>query len=64
MCPRKGGQQKLEDFVMISHLQSSLLVQEVLCLAPPLWLNLAEEHFLMNLDFFRPLQVKTPLKIR
>ncbi|XP_029688027.1 ATP-binding cassette sub-family A member 1-like isoform X1 [Takifugu rubripes] len=56
MCPRKGGQQTLEDFVTISDLQTSVLVQEVLCHAPPAWLNLAEEHFLLNLDFFKPIQ--------
>lgn len=46
---------------MISDLQTSVLVQEVLCQAPPIWLNLAEEHFLLNLDFFKPIQVKTYL---
>uniref|UniRef100_H3CLI7 ATP binding cassette subfamily A member 1 n=1 Tax=Tetraodon nigroviridis TaxID=99883 RepID=H3CLI7_TETNG len=56
MCPRKGGRQRLEDFVRISDSQASALVQEVLCVAPPVWLNLAEEHFLMNLDFFKPIQ--------
>uniref|UniRef100_H3BX82 ATP binding cassette subfamily A member 1 n=1 Tax=Tetraodon nigroviridis TaxID=99883 RepID=H3BX82_TETNG len=61
MCPRKGGRQRLEDFVRISDSQASALVQEVLCVAPPVWLNLAEEHFLMNLDFFKPIQVKTHL---
>lgn len=64
MCPRKGGQQTLEDFVMISDLQTSVLVQEVLCHAPPAWLNLAEEHFLLNLDFFKPIQVKTYLILK
>lgn len=61
MCPRKGGQQTLEDFVRISDLQTSVLVQEVLCHAPPVWLNLAEEHFLLNLDFFKPIQVESYL---
>lgn len=61
MCPRKGGQHRLEDFVIISDLQTSVLVQEVLCQAPPIWLNLAEEHFLLNLDFFKPIQVETYL---
>lgn len=46
---------------MISDARASALVQEVLCVAPPTWLNLAEEHFLMNLDFFKPIQVKTHL---
>ncbi|XP_047441411.1 phospholipid-transporting ATPase ABCA1-like [Mugil cephalus] len=56
MCPRKGGQQRLENFVTISDQQVSKLVQEVICQAPPTWLNLAEEHFLNNLDFFKPIQ--------
>lgn len=46
---------------MISDARASALVQEVLCVAPPTWLNLAEEHFLMNLDFFKPIQVKSHL---
>lgn len=61
MCPRKWGQQSLEDFVTISDRQVSMLVQEVLCQAPPIWLDHAEEHFLNNLDFFKPIQVKTHL---
>lgn len=64
MCPRMGGQQTLEDFVMISDLQTSVLVQEVLCHAPRAWLNLAEEHFLLNLDFFKPIQVKSHLILK
>ncbi|XP_044219098.1 phospholipid-transporting ATPase ABCA1-like isoform X2 [Thunnus albacares] len=56
MCPRKRGGQSLEDFVRISDPQVSMLVQEVLCRAPPIWLNHAEEHFLSNLDFFKPIR--------
>lgn len=33
------------------------LVQEVLCDASPAWLNQAEQHFLNNLDFLKPIQV-------
>lgn len=58
MCPRKGGQQSLEDFVTIPDRQVLMLVQEVLCQAPPIWLDHAEEHFQNNLDFFKPIQVK------
>ncbi|TMS01209.1 ATP-binding cassette sub-family A member 1 [Larimichthys crocea] len=56
MCPRKGGERPLEDFVTISDKQVSMLVQEVICQAPPIWLNHAEEHFLNNLDFLKPIQ--------
>ncbi|XP_067454380.1 phospholipid-transporting ATPase ABCA1b isoform X2 [Thunnus thynnus] len=56
MCPRKRGGRSLEDFVRISDPQVSMLVQEVLCRAPPIWLNHAEEHFLSNLDFFKPIR--------
>ncbi|KAK9518564.1 hypothetical protein VZT92_023867 [Zoarces viviparus] len=56
MCPRKGGEQSVEDFVTIADQKVSTLVQEVICRAPPTWLNLAEEHFLDNLDFLKPIQ--------
>ncbi|XP_029917221.1 phospholipid-transporting ATPase ABCA1b isoform X2 [Myripristis murdjan] len=56
MCPRKGGAHSLEDFVNISDPQVSLLVQELICQAPPTWLDRAEKTFLSNLDFFRPIR--------
>ncbi|XP_044061667.1 phospholipid-transporting ATPase ABCA1b isoform X2 [Siniperca chuatsi] len=56
MCPRKGGERSVEDFVTISDRQVSMLVQEVICQAPPAWLNHAEEHFLNNLDFLKPIR--------
>ncbi|XP_034038157.1 phospholipid-transporting ATPase ABCA1b [Thalassophryne amazonica] len=56
MCPQKGGQHNLEDFVGIVDPQVSALVQEVICQAPPTWLDHAEQHFLSNLDFFKPIQ--------
>ncbi|KAM8733143.1 phospholipid-transporting ATPase ABCA1b isoform 2-T2 [Acanthopagrus schlegelii] len=56
MCPRRGSGRSLEDFVMISDRQVSMHVQEVICQAPPTWLNHAEELFLNNLDFFKPIQ--------
>ncbi|KAF0040248.1 hypothetical protein F2P81_008483 [Scophthalmus maximus] len=56
MCPRKGGKRSLQDFVTISDQQVAMLVQEVLCQAPPAWLDLAEHHFLDNLDFLKPIQ--------
>ncbi|XP_039976120.1 phospholipid-transporting ATPase ABCA1b isoform X1 [Xiphias gladius] len=56
MCPRKGGVRRLEDFVTISDRQVSMLVQEVICQAPLAWLNHAEDHFLNNLDFLKPIR--------
>ncbi|XP_061580685.1 phospholipid-transporting ATPase ABCA1-like [Cololabis saira] len=56
MCPRKGGRQNLTDFVRIRDQQVSARVQEVLCQAPVLWLDRAEEHFRDNLDFFKPVR--------
>lgn len=44
---------------MISDRQVSMHVQEVICQAPPTWLNHAEELFLNNLDFFKPIQVNS-----
>uniref|UniRef100_A0AAQ5X991 P-type phospholipid transporter n=1 Tax=Amphiprion ocellaris TaxID=80972 RepID=A0AAQ5X991_AMPOC len=56
MCLQKGGRHRLEDFVTISDQQSSMLVQEVICRAPPTWLNHAEQHFMDNLDFLKPIR--------
>ncbi|XP_060935296.1 phospholipid-transporting ATPase ABCA1b [Limanda limanda] len=56
MCLRKGGKRSVEDFVTISDPGVSVLVQEVICQAPPAWLDLAEDHFLNNLDFLKPVQ--------
>ncbi|MEQ2258854.1 hypothetical protein XENORESO_003484 [Xenotaenia resolanae] len=55
MCPRKGGANTLGDFVTISDQQVASLVQEVLCQAQSIWLDQAEEHFMSNLDFFKPI---------
>ncbi|XP_051809988.1 LOW QUALITY PROTEIN: phospholipid-transporting ATPase ABCA1b [Acanthochromis polyacanthus] len=55
MCLQKGGRHRLEDFVTISDQQVSMLVQEVICRAPPTWLNHAEQHFMDNLDFLKPI---------
>ncbi|XP_053284118.1 phospholipid-transporting ATPase ABCA1b [Pleuronectes platessa] len=56
MCLRNGGKRSVEDFVTISDPRVSILVQEVICQAPPAWLDLAEDHFLNNLDFLKPIQ--------
>lgn len=61
MCPRKGGERRLGDFVTIADQQVSMMVQKVLCEAPRTWLNQAEEHFLSNLDFLKPVQVRIHL---
>uniref|UniRef100_A0A673AT76 P-type phospholipid transporter n=1 Tax=Sphaeramia orbicularis TaxID=375764 RepID=A0A673AT76_9TELE len=58
MCPTKAGGWSLEDFVTISDQQVAMLVQRVVCQAPPTWLNRAEEHFLSNVDFFKPIRVR------
>uniref|UniRef100_A0A8C9ZJ78 P-type phospholipid transporter n=1 Tax=Sander lucioperca TaxID=283035 RepID=A0A8C9ZJ78_SANLU len=57
MCPRKGGQQTVDDFVRISDPQVSVQIQEVICQAPASWLDHAEENFLNNLDFLKPIKV-------
>ncbi|XP_041653310.1 phospholipid-transporting ATPase ABCA1b [Cheilinus undulatus] len=56
MCPRRGSGRSLQDFVNISDPHVSTLVQEILCQAPPTWLNQAEELFMSNLDFLKPIQ--------
>ncbi|XP_068460296.1 phospholipid-transporting ATPase ABCA1b isoform X1 [Clinocottus analis] len=56
LCPRKGGKRSAKDFVTIADQRVSMLVQEVLCQALPTWLDRAEEHFLNNLDFLKPIQ--------
>ncbi|KAM9849436.1 phospholipid-transporting ATPase ABCA1-like [Aulostomus maculatus] len=55
MCPRRGGQRSLEDFVNISDPQVLLVVKDLMCQAPVTWLNQAEQHFLNNLDFLKPI---------
>ncbi|XP_070693444.1 phospholipid-transporting ATPase ABCA1b [Pempheris klunzingeri] len=57
MCPRKGGQRSVEDFVTIADPQVLTLVQDTICKAQSSWLNQAEEHFLNNLDFLKPIQM-------
>jgi len=64
MCPRKGAKQNLEDFVRIADQQVVALVQETICRAPVVWLNRAEEHFMSNLDFFKPVRVRAGFMFR
>ncbi|XP_054649053.1 phospholipid-transporting ATPase ABCA1-like [Dunckerocampus dactyliophorus] len=54
-CPRKAGGRSVEEFVNISDPLASMMVQEVVCRAPVVWLNRAEQKFLDNVDFFKPL---------
>lgn len=59
MCPRKSGRQNLSDFVTLSDRRLVSQVQDILCEAQPEWLDQAEENFMSNLDFFKPIRVKT-----
>lgn len=59
MCPSKGGSQNLSDYVRISDPKVAARVQQIICQAPAVWLDLAEQHFLSNLDFFRPVRVRS-----
>uniref|UniRef100_A0A8C3A0D2 P-type phospholipid transporter n=1 Tax=Cyclopterus lumpus TaxID=8103 RepID=A0A8C3A0D2_CYCLU len=63
MCPSKGGKRSVEDFVTIADQRVSMLVQEVLCRETPIWLDRAEDHFLKNLDFLKPIQVRTSMTL-
>ncbi|TNN33035.1 ATP-binding cassette sub-family A member 1 [Liparis tanakae] len=56
LCPSRGGRRSVADFVTIADRRVALLVQEVLCREPAVWLDRAEEHFLNNLDFLKPIQ--------
>ncbi|XP_028314701.1 phospholipid-transporting ATPase ABCA1b isoform X2 [Gouania willdenowi] len=55
LCPGRGNR-TLEDFITLSDPQLKLQIQDVICRAPTRWLNHAEEHFLLNLDFLKPIQ--------
>ncbi|TDH07266.1 hypothetical protein EPR50_G00104130 [Perca flavescens] len=56
MCPRKGGQHAVKDFVTISDPWTSWQVEKVICDQPASWLDHAEEIFLNNLDFLKPIK--------
>uniref|UniRef100_A0A8C4TJI6 P-type phospholipid transporter n=1 Tax=Erpetoichthys calabaricus TaxID=27687 RepID=A0A8C4TJI6_ERPCA len=51
---------KLEDFVTIADQQVARRSQDVICSSSNSWLSAAEELFLSNLDFVRPIQVISP----
>uniref|UniRef100_A0A8C7FF51 P-type phospholipid transporter n=1 Tax=Oncorhynchus kisutch TaxID=8019 RepID=A0A8C7FF51_ONCKI len=46
----------LEEFVTISDKNVSRLTQDIICKASPDWLNKAQDHFLSNLDFMKPIR--------
>jgi hypothetical protein len=48
----------LEEFVTISDKNVSRLTQDIICKASPDWLNKAQDHFLSNLDFLKPIRVR------
>uniref|UniRef100_A0A4W5NN85 P-type phospholipid transporter n=1 Tax=Hucho hucho TaxID=62062 RepID=A0A4W5NN85_9TELE len=47
----------LEEFVTISDKNVSRLTQDIICKASPDWLNKAQDHFLSNLDFLKPIRL-------
>lgn len=47
----------LEEFVHIADRNVSRLTQEIICKSSIDWLNKAQNHFLSNLDFLKPIQV-------
>uniref|UniRef100_A0A8C2GMW4 P-type phospholipid transporter n=1 Tax=Cyprinus carpio TaxID=7962 RepID=A0A8C2GMW4_CYPCA len=47
----------LEDFVTIADKDVSQLTQNIICQSSAEWLNNAENHFLSNLDFLKPIRV-------
>uniref|UniRef100_A0A8B9LTC0 P-type phospholipid transporter n=1 Tax=Astyanax mexicanus TaxID=7994 RepID=A0A8B9LTC0_ASTMX len=55
----------LEDFVTIADRNVSQLTQGIICQASADWLNRAENHFLSNLDFLKPIRkdVKSDPKV-
>ncbi|XP_051935677.1 phospholipid-transporting ATPase ABCA1b isoform X2 [Hippocampus zosterae] len=53
-CPRRPGGRSLREFVNIGDPAAAVMVQEVLCGAPPVWLDHAERLFLDNVDFLKP----------
>ncbi|KAL1023696.1 hypothetical protein UPYG_G00044710 [Umbra pygmaea] len=46
----------LEEFVNISDKNVSRLTQDIICKASPEWLENAQNHFLSNLDFLKPIR--------
>lgn len=57
-CPRRPGGRSLREFVNISDPVAAIMVQEVVCGAPLVWLDHAERRFLDNVDFLKPVLVR------
>uniref|UniRef100_A0AAY4AA33 P-type phospholipid transporter n=1 Tax=Denticeps clupeoides TaxID=299321 RepID=A0AAY4AA33_9TELE len=51
------NQTSLEDFVSIADKNVSRLTQDIICQSSNDWLDEAEEHFLSNLDFLKPIRL-------
>ncbi|XP_055016079.1 phospholipid-transporting ATPase ABCA1-like isoform X2 [Boleophthalmus pectinirostris] len=56
LCPSKPGGQNLSDYITISDPDVHSELTEKICTAPPSWLQAAEQLFLQNLDFFKPVK--------
>uniref|UniRef100_A0A7N6B5M8 ABC transporter domain-containing protein n=1 Tax=Anabas testudineus TaxID=64144 RepID=A0A7N6B5M8_ANATE len=49
----------LEEFVHIADQNVSRMTQEIICTSSSDWLNKAQNHFLSNLDFLKPIRVSS-----
>lgn len=52
----------LEEFVHIADRNVSRLTQEIICKSSSDWLNKAQNHFLSNLDFLKPIRVSLSIE--
>ncbi|XP_057706240.1 phospholipid-transporting ATPase ABCA1-like isoform X2 [Corythoichthys intestinalis] len=53
-CPRRSGGRGVGEFVNVTDPGTAAAVQELVCRAPPAWLDLVERNFLENADFLKP----------
>uniref|UniRef100_A0A7N5ZRN0 P-type phospholipid transporter n=1 Tax=Anabas testudineus TaxID=64144 RepID=A0A7N5ZRN0_ANATE len=53
----------LEEFVHIADQNVSRMTQEIICTSSSDWLNKAQNHFLSNLDFLKPIRVSSSTSI-
>ncbi|XP_072320333.1 phospholipid-transporting ATPase ABCA1-like [Eucyclogobius newberryi] len=56
LCPSKPGGQSLSNYITISSPDIQSALTDKICTAPPSWLQAAEQLFLHNLDFFKPVK--------
>ncbi|KAK7916255.1 hypothetical protein WMY93_012016 [Mugilogobius chulae] len=56
LCPTKPGGRSFSDYITISDPEVKSQLTEKICTAPPSWLHTAEQLFLQNLDFFKPVK--------